>query len=242
MIQSFGLNVDSLRSLESVGDVWPLKDAQRINIIKNGTLIVRNMNILALSEVREKKKESGEESGTFYGRRDGGTGSKHPSETTEGYEGSTTRHPQPGEGGTDRLIPITEYADKEVPEPRVPLDANILLNTTIDELKRHREVPGSNRVRQNLIDLLYREGCIHLLHKQHIEQQPTQQQQNLEMLQLIKNGSIKTFKVALEYFRVTNQDDVFDILDRKYFSEGNLYVIRINKNIASYECHLHDDH
>ena len=42
------------------------------------------------------------------------------------------------------------------------------------------------------------------------------------MLQLIKNGSIKTFKVALEYFRVTNQDNVFDKLNRKYCSEGNL--------------------
>ena len=207
-----------MRSLESFGDVWPLRDAQRINIIKSGTSIVKNMNILVLSEVRGKTKESG----TTDGRRYAGTGSKHPSETTEEYDGSATRHPQPGEGGTDRLIPI--------------------IDTTIDELDRNREVPGSNLARQNLIDLLYNEGCISLRHKQHIEQQPTQQLQNLEMLQLIKNGSIKTFKVALEYFRVTNQDDVFDMLDRKYFSEGNLRVIRISKNIARYECHLHDDH
>ena len=239
MIQSFGLNFDLLRSLESGGDVWPLRDAQRINIIKCGTSIVMNMNILALSEVRGKTKESVKESGTTDGRRYAGPGSKHQSETTDEYDGSTMRHPQPGEGGTDRLIQITEDADKVVPEP---LDANIHLDTTIDELDRKREVPGSNLARQNLIDLLCNGGCISLLHKHHIEKQPTQQLQNLEMLQLIKNGSIKTFKVALEYFRVTNQDDVFDVLDRKYFSEGNLRVIRISKNIASFECHFHDDH
>ena len=198
-----------MRSLDSFGDVWSLKDAQRNSIIKRGTAIVKNMNILALSEVRGKKQRSGEESGTTDGRGDAGTGSIHPSKT---------RHPRPGKGGTDRLIPINEDAEKEVLEP---LDVNIHLDTTIDELQRHREVTGSNRDRQNLIDLLYNEGCISLLHKQHIEQQPTQQQQNLEMLQLIQNGSIKTFNVALEYFRLTNQDHVFDMLNRKYLSEGN---------------------
>ena len=101
-------------------------------------------------------------------------------------------------------------------------DDDIHLDTTIDEFKRHIEVTGSNLDRQNLIDLMYNEGCISLLHKQHIKQQPTQQQRNIEMLQLIKNGSIKTFNVALEYFRVTNQDPVFDMLNRKYCSEGNL--------------------
>ena len=241
VIRSFGLNVDLLRSLESFGDVWPLRDAQRNNIIKFGTSIVSNMNIslLASSEVRGKKKESEEESRTIDGRREAGTGSTHPSETTDGNDGSATKHPQPGERRNDCLIPITEDAEKEVQKP---LDVNIHLDTTIVSFDRSREVTGSNLARRNLIDLLYNEGCISLLHKQHIGQQPTQQLQNLEMLQLIKNGSIKTFKVALEYFRVTNQDDVFDVLNRKYFSEGNLCVIRICKNIASYECHLHDDH
>ena len=206
---------------QSFEDVWPLKDTQRINIIKCGTAIVRKMDIYVLLGDRGKEKKSGEESETTDGRRDAGTGSKHPSdESTEGHNGAKRRKlAPPGEETTDRLIPILEDAEKEESKSS---DDDIHLDTTIDEFKRHREVTGSNLDRQNLIDLLYNEGCISLLHKQHIEQQPTRQQQNLEMLQLIKNGSIKTFKVALEYFRVTNQDDVFDMLNRKYCTEGNL--------------------
>ena len=177
------------------------------------------MNILALSEERWKEEKSGEGSGITNGRRDAGTGSKHPSETTGGYNGAGRKHAPPGEEKTDRLIPILKDAEKEESKSS---DDDIHLDTTIDEFERHREVTGSNLDRQNLIDLLYNEGCISLLHKQQIEQQPTQQQQNIEMLQLIENGSIKTFKVAREYFRVTNQDHVFDMLDRKYCSEGNL--------------------
>ena len=177
------------------------------------------MNILTLSEERWKEKKSREDSGTTDGRRDGGTGSKHPSETTGGYNGAGRKHAPPGEETTSRLIPILEDAEKEESKS---LDDDIHLDTTIDEFERHREVTGWNLDRQNLIDLLYNGGCISLLHKQHIEQQPTQQQQNLEMLQLIKNGGINTFKVALEYFRVTNQDHVFDMLNRKYCSGGNL--------------------
>ena len=202
------------------GDVWPLKDTQRINVIKCGTAIVRKMNIFALPDERRKEEKSGEEYGTTDGRRDAGTGSTHSSETTEGYNGAGRKHAPPGEETTDRLIPILEDAEKEESKSS---DDDIHLDTTIDEFERHREVlTGSNLDRQNLIDLLYNEGCISLLHKQHIEQQPTQQQQNIEMWQLIKNGSIKTFEVALEYFRVTNQDNVFDMLNRKYCSEGNL--------------------
>ena len=51
-----------------------------------GTAIVREMNILALPEERWKEKKSGEESGRTGGRRDAGTGSKHPTETTERKE------------------------------------------------------------------------------------------------------------------------------------------------------------
>ena len=208
-------------SLESFEDVWPLDDAQRIIIIKRGTLIVREMKILVLSEERGKEKEDGDESGTTDGRKDEGTKPNHPSETTEGAE---IKHEPPGDGTTDRLIPITNHAEKGESEP---LDANIHLDTVIDEFERYRGATGSNPDRLNLIDLLYNEGCISLLHKHHIEQQPTQQQQNLEMLQLIQNGSIKTFNVGLEYFRGTNQDHVFDLLKRKYLSEGNLCVTRL---------------
>ena len=142
-----------------------------------------------------------------------------PSETTEGYNGAGRKHAPPDEETTDGQIPIMKDAEKEESKSS---DDDIHLDTTIDEFERYREVTGSYPDRQNLIDLLYNEGCISLLHKQHIEQQPTQQQQNIEMLQLIKHGSIKTFKVALEYFRVTNQDHVFDMLNRKYCTEGNL--------------------
>ena len=206
---------------ESFGDVWPLKDTKRINVIECGTAIVRKMNILALSDERWKEEKSGEESGTTDGRRDAGTGSKHPSETTEGYNGAGRKHAPPGEETTDRLLQIPEDAKKEESKSS---DDDIHLDTTIDEFKGNRGVIGLNLDRQNLIDLLYNEGCISLLHKQHIEQQPTRQQQNVEMLQMIKNGSIRTFKVALEYFRVTNQDHVFDMLNRKYCSKGNLCI------------------
>ena len=192
---------------------------------------MRKMNILALPDERWKMKKSGEGSGTSDGRRDAGTGSKHPSETTEGYNGAGRKHAPPGEETTDRLLQIPEDAEKEESESS---DDDIRLDTTIDEFERHREVTGSNLDRQNLIDLLYNEGCISLLHKQHIEQQPTQQQQNIEMLQLIKNGSIKTFRVVLEYFRVTNQDDVFDMLNRKYCSEGNLSSSCIMYDMSHY--------
>ena len=151
---------------------------------------MRKMNILALPEEGWKKKKSGEESGTTDDRRDTGTGAKHPSETTEGYNGAGRKHAPPGEETTDRLIPITEDAEEGESNSS---DDDIHLDTTIDEFERHRGVTGSNLDRRNLIDLLYTEGCISLLHKQHIEQQPTQQQQNLKILQLIKNGSIKTF-------------------------------------------------
>ena len=103
-------------------------------------------------------------------------------------------------------------------------DENSPHDTVIDEFERHTGVTASFRDRKNLIDLLHNEGCISLLHKQHIEQQPTTtNNKNLEVLQLIKNGSIKTFKVALEFFRGTNQDKVFDMLNRKYLSEGKLH-------------------
>ena len=193
---------------QSFGDVWPLKDTQRINIIECGTVIVRKMNIFALPEERWKEKKSEDGSGTTDGRGDAGTGSKRPFETTEGNTGVKRRkHASPGKETTARLIQIVEESKSS--------DDDIHLDRAFD-------VSGSNLDRQNLIDLLYNKGCISLLHKQHIERHPTQQQQNLEMLQLVKNGSIKTFKVALEYFRKTNQDHVFDMLNRKYCSEGEL--------------------
>ena len=103
------------------------------------------------------------------------------------------------------ILVLSEVRGEEKKRGDVDADENSHHDRVIDEFERHIQVTGSHRCRQNLIDLLYNEGCISLSHKQHIEQQPTQQLQNLEMLQLIKNGSIKTFKVALEYFRVTNQ-------------------------------------
>ena len=178
------------------------------------------MNILVSSEERWKEKKSGDESGTTDRKRDEGTRSNNQSETTEEYHTTIKQnHAPPGEETIDRLIPITEDAEEGESKSS---DDDIHLDTAIDEFESHRGVTGSNLDRQNLIDLLYNEGCISLLHKQRIEQQPTQQKQNIDMWQLIKNGSIKTLKVALEYFRATNQNVVFDMLNRKYCSEGNL--------------------
>ena len=137
--------------------------------------------------------------------------------TKKGPGTESNKEHTPGKSFQDLPNLIDSDAEKKGYTPK---NDTIHHETTIGEIERHREVSGSNRDRQNLIDLLYNEGCISLLHKQYIEQQPTRQLQNLEMLQLIKNGSIKTFKVALEYFRVTNQDHVFDMLNRKYLSEG----------------------
>ena len=128
---------------QSFGDVWPLPYARRSNVIKCGTAIMENMNILALPGERGKREKN---------------------------EAEFEHHP----------------------------------------VAQNRE---------NLIDLLYHKGCISLLQKQHIEQHKTQQLQNLEMFQLIINGSIKTFKVALEFFQMTNQSDVHDMLNRKYIRE-----------------------
>ena len=113
----------------------------------------------------------------------------------------------------DNLSPIN---DEVINDVFVSSYDVIPLDTAIDAVE-------SSRDRQNLIDLLYNEGCISLLYTQYIEQQPTRQLQNLAMLKIIQNGSLKTFKVALVYFRVTNQDHVSDMLNRKYLSEGNVF-------------------
>ena len=182
-------------STVSFGDVWPLDDAQKCNLIKCGTALVSRMKIHKLyMRCRTEEKSVG-----TFGEAEGG-----------GDVRIRSRHaPQPKD--TDD-VPWEEFDLS---------DDDIHLETTPDEFDLHSGAPGSSRDRQNLIDILYNEGCISLLHKQHIEQQPTQQLQNLEMLHLIKNGSIKTFKVALEYFRGTQQDKVFDMLNRKYLSEGD---------------------
>ena len=165
------------------------------------------MNILVLLITKEnQKKTNEEESGTIDGMKDGGP--RLAQQELQPY--------------FDAINFDTDEKEKIHSDP------------TIDEFELHREVTGSHRDRQNLIDLLYNGECISLRHKQHIEQQPTQQLQNREMLQLIKNGSIETFKVVLEYFRVTNQDDVFDMLNRKYLSEGiviSIYEILIDQDM-----------
>ena len=147
--------------------------------------------MFAWSETREEEWKRMEESGSTDRGRDAGSG-----------------HPSP-DVLQDPLIPVNE----DPGELNLSEDSKSF-NTTIDEVSGSDPAPG------NLIDLLYDEGCISLLHKRHIEQQPTRQLQNLEMLQLIKNGSNKTFNVALEFFRTTQQDNVFDMLNRKYTSEG----------------------
>ena len=85
--------------------------------------------------------------------------------------------------------------------------------------------------RVNLIDLLCNEGCISIRHKQQIEQQPTQQLQNIEMFQLIKNGSIKTLKLVNDYFIRTGQRNVFEMVNKKYHIGGkimNMLITTIN--------------
>jgi len=74
--------------------------------------------------------------------------------------------------------------------------------------------------RVNLIDLLCNEGCISFRHKHQIEQQPTRKLQNIEMFQLIKNGSIKTLKLANDYFIRTGQRNVFEMVNKKYHIGG----------------------
>ena len=80
--------------------------------------------------------------------------------------------------------------------------------------------------RMNLIDLLYNEGCISFRHKQRIEQQPTKQLQNIELFQLIKNGSIKTLKLVTDYFIRTGQRNVVAmIMNESYNVEGKICFI-----------------
>ena len=63
------------------------------------------MNILALTEESWKEKRSGEESGTTGGGRDAGTGSKHPTETTERKK-KTNASGQPSSLFFTRLLPV----------------------------------------------------------------------------------------------------------------------------------------
>ena len=99
------------------------------------------------------------------------------------------------------------------------------LGTTIEHMRSRSisHVDGESIPdRVNLIDLLYNEGCISFRHKQQIEQQPTQQLQNIEMFQLIKNGNIKTLKLANDYFIRTGQRNVFEMFNQKYCSGGKI--------------------
>ena len=160
------------------------------------------MNILAVSKHQLKGEDN-----------EGG------SETSDGIENAKTgsRYPTPHEKATRK----DNSGDRmsQVGDESRPSNNRIAGNPTIDEFEHCNENIEITPGHDNLIDLLCNGGCISLLQKQHIEQQPTQQLQNLEMLHLLQNGSIETFNVALVYFRLTNQDTVVDLLSRKYLSE-----------------------
>ena len=96
------------------------------------------------------------------------------------------------------------------------------LHTTTEHMRSRwmSRVDDESITYPNLIDLLYNEGCISVQHKQQIEQQPTQQLRNIEMFQLIKNGSTKTLKLANDYFIQTGQRNVFEMVNKKYLSGG----------------------
>ena len=97
------------------------------------------------------------------------------------------------------------------------------VDTTTDHMRSRCISPVDDESipdRVNLIDLLYNEGCISFRHKQRIEEQPTKQLQNIEMFQLIKNGSIKTLKLANDYFIRTGQRNVFEMVNKKYHIGG----------------------
>ena len=201
--------IDSEAS-RSFGDVCPLSYARRVNIIECGTAMVTSMDIFLLPGDREKMTETGRAfrkqimsySSAFDGR-------------IEFSSSCLTPEKKLSKLSNEKNLIYSRIDEFDRHREVNPNRQNLAI-ATINELKDHRE---GNPDRQNLIDLLYTEGCISLYHKQHIEQQPTQQLQNLVMLQLIKNGSIRTYKVALEYFRSTNEFEVYNMLNRKYISE-----------------------
>ena len=175
----------------SFEDVWPLPYAKRINIIECGTVMLTKMNILALSGGGEQKETNGEEIRTSLG---------------------SSSISLPKDRSISKKISLdSNNCLKLENELSNPSDSDIIVDGTLNQFGSH--------VGQNLINLLYNEGCISLLHKQNIEQQPTQQQQNLVMLQLIKNGSIRTFNVVLYYFLATNQLYVYNMLNNNYIGE-----------------------
>ena len=66
------------------------------------------------------------------------------------------------------------------------------------------------------LDSLLSKGCITQRHRDRIDAQQTTSDKNKELLTIIRRMSIKTFKEVLEYFRSTNQFDVYDMLKWKY--------------------------
>ena len=201
--------INSDGSPQTFGDVWHLPYARRINIIECGTAMLTAMNILDLSEMRGKMK-TGQKFRTKLLRCSSifEEEIKYPHDYQD-QEKILTK------SSHDKIL-VYSRIDEFDRHREVNPDRQNFAHATINELKDHRE---GNPDRQNLIDLLYTKGCISLLHKQHIEQQPTRQLKNLVILLLIKNGNIRTYKVALEYFRSTNQSEVYSMLNRKYIRE-----------------------
>ena len=211
--------------------------------------IVKEMDVLIGMKVLEKSGNKG--------RREKNEGRKeYESEDNEGLKEGSKHHRTAMDGSTQgidnfhkNLRKIEEGAGKEKVSVEKDVDMKgekgvseegammsdedkFEVDTTTQHMKPRsishaddESIPDS----VNLIDLLYNEGCISIRHKQQIEQQPTHQLQNIEMFQLIKNGSIKTLKLAKDYFVRTGQRNVFERMNKQYHIEGKIIIVLVTK-------------
>ena len=212
--------------------------------------IVKEMNVLirmeALEECDKEEKEGRDEKKEKKGENEGTK--EHKSEDNEGMKGESKLRQTAMDGSNQGIDEfhgnwrkIREGArrgdadveedvgmkgEKDVNEKEATsVEDEFEVGTTTEHMRsRWVSLVDDESIPDpvNLVDLLYNEGCISFRHKQQIEQQPTQQLQNIEMFQLIRNGSIKTFNLAKNYFRRTEQWNVFKMMNKQYCSEGEI--------------------
>ena len=82
----------------------------------------------------------------------------------------------------------------------------------------------------NLLNILKDRKFISSAHAICIEEMDNTDLQLEAVLQVLKQGSVSSFKVAVEFFQQTNQTEVVDVLLANYRDEGNIYIGFIHRS------------
>ena len=241
----------NISDVQLFGDAWPIEEKIRFCIKKRQLDIIQEMDVLIRMEIseksgdKEKTVKKGKDEETKAYKWEDSEGMKEESNNRQTTMDDSNQKISLFHGNLRQIEEVMrkenenvdeegndesddETMDKEASHWKedVISDENKFEVSTTTEHMRSRWISRvddeSIPDRVNLIDLLYNEGCISFRHKQQIEQQPTQQLQNIEMFQLIKNGSIKTLKLANDYFIRTGQQNVFEMVNKRYFSGGKI--------------------